>query len=110
MSDICIEFIWRAFHIPKVLAAKTCTTLIAVVTSHVVFASATSAPGGHLATRHRHKRTIRPLDNLQISHNKRLIEGDGAEGSQAILRLFHQLDPNLSNVHLDASHSVEIQT
>src|SRR5690606_37232324 len=46
-----------------------------------------------------HKRTTGTFDDLQIADHEAVIDGDRAEGLQSIVRVFHQLDANLGNLH-----------
>src|SRR5580704_5650339 len=52
-----------------------------------------------LAAGHRHKRTFRSLNDLEIADHEAGIERDRAEGLQPLVRIVHQLDAYLRDFH-----------
>jgi hypothetical protein len=106
VSNIGIKLVGCPFDVLKVLRpSQTLAALVAVIAPHVIFRPAASTPRSHLAAGHRYKRTIRAFDDLQIPYHESLVQGDRTESPEAILREVHELDSNLSYIHLDASLS-----
>jgi hypothetical protein len=106
MGDVGIELIGCPFDVLKVLGpSQALPALVAEIAPHMIFRPAATAPRCHLATGHRYKRTIRAFDDLQISYHESLVQGNRTESPEAILREVHELDSNLSYIHLDASLS-----
>jgi hypothetical protein len=106
MSNIGIKLVGCPFDVLKVLRpSQTLAALVAVIAPHVIFRTAPTTPGGHLATGHRNKRTVRALDDFQIPNHKSMVQGDRTESPKAILRGIHEFDSNLSYIHRDASLS-----
>lgn len=75
------------------------TTLVAVPGPQVVFASAAGAAIGELATGHRHKRALRPFDDLQIADREGVVERHRAEGLQPLVVFFNELDADFGDEH-----------
>ncbi len=75
------------------------TALIAVRGTQMVLAAATGAVPCQFATGHRDERTVGAFDNLQVAYHEGIVEGDGAESSQPIAGIFHQLDADFGDLH-----------
>jgi hypothetical protein len=84
MRDVGVKLVRRTFDLTQILSSQPRSTLVAIIASHVVLATAPTTPRSHLATRHRDERTVRPFDDLQISNNKRLVKCNRAESPQAV--------------------------
>lgn len=88
MRDIGVELIGRVV-IGAAIVAYARTAVVAIVAADVILISAATAAIGELAARHGYKRTMAAFDNFQVTDHKTVVEGDGTEGSQAILRFLH---------------------
>ena len=106
VGDIRVKLIRGPFDILQILGTtEPFSALIAVVAAHVVLRATAAASGRHFAARHGHERTVCSLDDFQIPDHKSMVKSDRAEGSESVLRVFHELDSYLGNVHLDVSLS-----
>lgn len=65
----------------------------------MIFRPALLTLGHDLAAWHCDKRTVVPFDDLQISHDKTVVERDATKSSQAIGCVLHKLDTNFSDDH-----------
>jgi hypothetical protein len=65
----------------------------------VILAPAAGAMERQFAAWHRHKRSIGTFDNFQISDDETIIKCDGAKCPQSVVRIFHQLNANLGDLH-----------
>src|SRR5262245_12844869 len=54
---------------------------------------------GQLAAGHGDERSVRAVDDLQVTHDKAVVKRDRAERLEALARFFHELDANLSDFH-----------
>ena len=65
MGNIGIELVRSSFDVLEVLGpSQSFASLIAVIAAHVVFRTAASAAGGHLAAGHGDEGPVGPLDDL----------------------------------------------
>ena len=98
MGDIGVEFVGRVIFGTTVVTDPR-ATIVAIIAADVILVSAATTAIGELAAGHGDKWTVAPFDDLQIAYDKAVVEGNGTEGAQAILRFLHELDSNLSDVH-----------
>ena len=75
------------------------SALVAVPGAEMVLGAAFGAAIGELAAGHGDERAAKSLDDLEIADDETLIEGDRAEGEQALLGVIHQLDADLGDFH-----------
>ncbi len=66
----------------------------------MILHSAAGAVRGELAAGHGHERAIGAIDNLQIPHDKAVVERNRTERLEAFTRLFHELDANFGDFHV----------
>ena len=68
----------------------------------MILASAMVASIGQLAAWHRHERTFRTLDDLQVANDICIVERHRAEGLQALVLvvIFHELDTDFGDDHV----------
>lgn len=81
------------------IVTHTRAAIVAIVTTDVILVSATIAARSKFAAGHGNKWAMAPFDDLQVSYDETMVKGDGTESAEAILRLLHQLDSNLGDVH-----------
>jgi hypothetical protein len=70
-------------------AAKPSSALIAVMAAQIILVAAFPASGRHLATWHRNEGAVDSFDDLEISNDKTMIDGDRAKGAEAVFRSLH---------------------
>src|SRR5262249_37414797 len=73
--------------------------LVAVAGAQVVLAAALPAAVRQLAAGHGHERPLGALDDLQVTHHEGVVERDRAEGLEALVVVFHELDPDFGDDH-----------
>lgn len=88
MGYIGIEFIGGVV-LPTAIISDPRATVVAVIAADVIFVAASRTTIGQFPAGHRHKGAMASFDNLQVSDDKTIIKGNGAEGSQAIFRFLH---------------------
>src|SRR5262249_21326153 len=73
--------------------------LVTVAGPQVVLAAAAAAAVRQLAAGHGHGRPPGALDDLQVAHDKGVVESDRAEGLEALVVVLHELDPDFGDDH-----------
>ncbi len=76
-----------------------CAALVAKSGSKMIFRAALLTLGHNFAAGHCDKWAVVPFDDLQISHDKTVVERDATKSSQTISRVLHELDSNFSDDH-----------
>jgi|SRR6516165_4737854 len=75
------------------------STLVAKAGPQVVFTAALQAPIGELAAGHGHERPLGSFYNLEITYDEHIVERDRAEGQQAFVVVFHELNTDFADYH-----------
>src|SRR5205823_8988755 len=73
--------------------------LVAEAGAQVVLAAAGMAAVGQFAARHGHERPLGALDDLQVADDEGVVERDRAEGLEAFIVVFHELDADFGDNH-----------
>src|SRR5919204_435285 len=73
--------------------------LVAVAGPQVVLVAALAAAVRQLAAGHGHERAFGAFDDLQVAHDEGVVERDRAEGEQALVVVFHELNANFGDDH-----------
>ena len=82
-----------------VIASLTGADLALIVTEPTVSGVHDMKRVAELAAGHGHEQPARPVDDLEVANNEGVIDGNRAEGPQAVLGILHQLDANLGDLH-----------
>src|SRR5262245_7335645 len=72
---------------------------VAVAGAEVILGPAARAAVGELAAGHGHEQALGALDDFQVPDDEGVVEGDRAEGHQALVVLFDQLDADFGDDH-----------
>src|SRR5262245_45905142 len=72
---------------------------IAVPGAEVILRTAPRAAVGQLPAGHGHEQALGALNDLQVADDEGVVESDGAEGHQALVVLFDQLDADFGDDH-----------
>ncbi len=101
VSDIGVKLVGvSSLDLSQILwASQPGAALVAVLAAQMVFVATTTAASRHFSAGHGYEGTIRPFDNLQVSDDETMVDGDRTERSEPILRFLHQFDSNLGDFH-----------
>ena len=102
MRDISIELCSAVLIFRSQIFLELQAALIAETRSQVILASAFRAVCRELSAGHCHERSVRTFNNLEVANDKTIIERDGTEALQAIVRIFHQFDAYFRDFHVDS--------
>jgi hypothetical protein len=100
VSDIRVKLARIPFFVANFLTlSQANATVIAEGSPQVIFVTAAMTASRQFSAGHSHKRSGRTFYNFEISNNETMVDRNGAKSSKAILRIFHQLNANLGNLH-----------
>lgn len=99
MGNVCMQFCSTFFVSIDAIFVEFGTALVAEARTEMIFTAAGGAMCGQLTTWHSHERTVRPLDNFQVSNYKTMIKCNGTKGFEPIGPFFDEFDTNLCNFH-----------
>ncbi len=84
------------------LLVELVSAVVAVAGSQMILAAALGAAVSQLAAGHGDEQSFVAFDDLEVTDDKLVVEGDGAECAQARIAvsvLFHELDADFGDLH-----------
>ena len=89
VCDICIQFRTPVFFLDRDLFGLTGTALVAKLCPKVVLIVASRAMRSQLTAGHRDERSVRALNDLEVTNDEAIIESNGTKPLEAIVTVFH---------------------